>query len=125
MLGKNKSSKENIEESTSKRLPRRNVLMVRILAGVYLLYLAYSMIGGLTSSEVTHKYVMGFFIAAFVIIGGWLILFSGRSLMQGYYIGGEMDADSEAEYQLGQDMAETVEDQDKIGEEDKENLSAK
>lgn len=123
MSEKKTNSNKNTKNGSGKRLSGRNVLMVRILAGVYLLYLSYSMIGGLTSPEVTHKYVMAAFIAAFVVIGGCLVLFSGKSLMQGYYIGGEMDVDEETKDQMNQNTAETVKKLGKAESEEKGNLT--
>ena len=82
---------------TGKRLPGQSSLMIRILVGGYLLYLSYSLLDGFINGSDMNKYMLGAFMIAFAIIGVLLIIFSGRDLYQGKYIGGKMDPETEDE----------------------------
>lgn len=88
----------------SKFLPTKFMLTARVLVGGYLLYTAYSLIEGVVGGEGRDKYFLGAFMVAFTIIGILLLLFSGRDLLSGRYVGGALDggeiseeADKEAE----------------------------
>ena len=85
----NKDKNEKIE---SKFLPTKFMLTIRVLVGAYLLYTSYSLIDGVVNGAGRDKYFLGFFMIAFTIIGILLMLFAGRDLLRGKYIGGELDA---------------------------------
>lgn len=73
-------------------LPTQMNLVIRILAGAYLLYLAYSIYhntGGMDRS------VAIIFAVLFCITGGALAVFSARSLQRGEYEGGKADTEKE------------------------------
>lgn len=72
-------------------LPTKVVLTIRVLVGAYLLYTAYSLIGGVTGGEGRDKYFFAAFIVFFTVAGIILMIFSGRDLMRGKYAGGAMD----------------------------------
>ena len=91
------NTKKN-EKIPSKYLPTKFMLTIRVLVGAYLLYTAYSLIDGVVNGAGRDKYFLGIFMVAFTIIGILLMIFAGRDLMRGKYIGGELDAgDDEAD----------------------------
>jgi hypothetical protein len=81
----------------TKNLPTKFVLTVRGLVGAYLLYTSYSLIDGVVNGTGRDKYFLGIFMIAFMIIGIALLLFAGRDLLRGRYVGGELDAGEEEE----------------------------
>lgn len=72
-------------------LPTKVVLTIRVLVGAYLLYTAYSLIGGVVNGEGRDKYFFAAFIVFFAAAGIILMILSGRDLMRGKYAGGAMD----------------------------------
>ncbi len=101
-MQKNRRSKK-IE---TRYLSTKFVLLVRVMVGAYLLYTSYSLIDGVVNGEGRDKYLLGAFMIAFTIIGILLMLFAGRDLLQGKYVGGEMDAGEEAESETKPESAE-------------------
>lgn len=90
-----KTNKE--EKIPSKYLPTKFNLTAKLLVGAYLLYTSYSLIDGVINGEGRDKYFLGIFMVAFTIIGILLMLYAGRSLLHGKYVGGELDAGEEQE----------------------------
>jgi len=80
------------EKISTKLLPTKFMLMARLLVGGYLVYTAYELIEGVMTGEGRDKYFLGIFMVAFTIIGILLMIYSGRDIMRGKYVGGEMDA---------------------------------
>lgn len=87
--------KEKNQKIETKYLPTKFMLTVRVLVGAYLLYTSYSLIDGVMNGEGRDKYFLGIFMIAFTIIGIALMIFAGRDLLRGKYVGGEMDAGEE------------------------------
>lgn len=107
------------EKISSKYLPTKFMLTVRVLVGAYLLYTSYSLIDGVMSGEGRDKYFLGTFMIAFAIIGILLMFFAGRDLLRGKYIGGELDMGDDTE----ELAAETVEDTEDVIREESEAAS--
>lgn len=85
-----------MDHKEAKYIPTRGMLNVRILAGVYLLYLVYRMYQGLASSAGTERLFMIAAVIVFLVIGALLIVFSALSLKKGRYAGGAMFPDPES-----------------------------
>lgn len=79
----------------TKQLPTKLTLTIRLLVGVYLLYTAYGLYPGATSSVEENHLLLAFFMVFFAVIGVLLMALSGRALLQGRYVGGELDAGEE------------------------------
>lgn len=73
-------------------LPTQMNLIIHIVIGVYLLYLAYSVYNG--DGEV-NRMIMITFSLIFCIVGVILIVSSVRSLQRGEYEGGSADTERE------------------------------
>ena len=101
-MGQNAKKNEKIE---SRFLPTKFMLTVRVLVGAYLVYTSYSLIDGVVNGTGRDKYFLGIFMIAFAIIGILLMLFAGRDLLRGKYIGGELDA-GDAQEDEGEVVAE-------------------
>ncbi len=97
----------------TKYLPPKFSLTIRILVGAYVIYLSYGLMDGVVGGEGRDKYFLGIFMVAFAVIGLLLVFFSGRDLLRGKYVGGEMDAGEgeteTAENAETKDCAETTE----------------
>lgn len=81
----------------TKQLSTKLTLTIRLLVGVYLLYTAYGLFPGATSATEENHLLLAVFMVLFAVIGVLLLIVSGRSLMQGRYVGGELDAGEEEE----------------------------
>ena len=92
----------------SKFLPTKFMLTARVLVGGYLLQTSYSLIEGVVGGEGRDKYFLGAFMVAFTIIGILLILFAGRDLLSGKYVGGALDG-GEAPEETAAESMETPE----------------
>lgn len=101
-MGQDAKKNEKIE---SRFLPTKFMLTVRVLVGAYLVYTSYSLIDGVVNGTGRDKYFLGIFMIAFAIIGILLMLFAGRDLLRGKYIGGELDA-GDAQEDEGEVVAE-------------------
>ncbi len=110
----NKTNKK--EKIPSRFLLTKFNLTARLLVGAYLLYTSYSLIEGVVNGEGRDKYFLGVFMAAFAVIGILMMLFAGRSLLQGKYVGGEMDAGEEEERAEGLQKEEGAQEQAAIEE---------
>ena len=84
-----------VEKIPTKNLPPRFSLMIRVMVGAYLVYTSYSLIDGVVHGEGRDKYFLGAFMIAFGIIGVLLVLVAGMGLLNGRYVGGELDAGEE------------------------------
>ncbi len=76
-----------------KPLVPKSTLIIRLIAGGYLIYLAYELLMGL-SANTTDGAPMGVSIAAalvFAVCGLILVIFSGRDFLKGNFQGGIMD----------------------------------
>ncbi len=83
-------------------------LTIKVVVGFYLLYTSYELMDGVVSGEGRDKYLLGAFMVGFAIAGILLIFFCGRSLLQGKYVGGALDAgegeeDSEEAHEAEED----------------------
>ena len=83
------------EKIPTKNLPPKFSLMIRVMVGAYLVYTSYSLIDGVVHGEGRDKYFLGAFMIAFGIIGVLLVLIAGMGLLNGRYVGGEMEAGEE------------------------------
>lgn len=97
-MEQNKNSEK--KKIPTKQLPTKLSLMIRLLAGAYLLYTAYGLFPGATSSTQENHLLLAVFMVLFVVIGILLLVVSGRALLQGRYVGGELDAGEEEEAQV-------------------------
>ena len=79
----------------TKQLPTKLTLTIRLLVGAYLLYTAYGLFPGATSPTEENHLFLAFFMVVFAVIGVMLLVVSGRSLLQGRYVDGELDAGEE------------------------------
>ena len=76
-----------------KMLVPKSTLVIRLIAGGYLIYLAYELLTGL-STATPDGAPMGVSVAAavvFAICGLILVIFSGRDFLKGNFQGGIMD----------------------------------
>ena len=87
--------KEKDSRTSGRNLPTKFALTARALVGGYLLYVSYSLIDSVVHGEGTRRYLMGFFLAAYAVIGVLLLFFACRSLIYGRYVGGAADIEPE------------------------------
>lgn len=74
-----------------KSLLPKSSLVIRFIAGIYLLYLAYGLFTGLDAPDGAPVGVSLGVGALFVVCGLVLVIFNGRDFLQGNYVGGAMD----------------------------------
>lgn len=79
--------------------PTKMTLVIRIAVGFYLLYTAYSLIGGILASTGNEKLFLLIAAVAFVFIGVLLVFFAGRSLMDGNYAASSKNTEEAAKEQ--------------------------
>lgn len=79
----------------TKQLPTKLTLTIRLLVGAYLLYTAYGLFPGATSPTEENHLFLAVFMIVFAVIGVLLLVVPGRALLQGRYVGGELDAGEE------------------------------
>ena len=80
-----------------KPLLPKSTLIIRLVAGLYLIYLAYELFMGLNAADGAP---MGVSIAAavvFVVCGLILVIFSGKDFLKGNFQGGIMDISEQEE----------------------------
>ena len=104
MEKKNHDQKQKIATG---RLSTKLSLTIRVLVGFYLLYTAYQLFPGATSAEEQGHLLLTVFMVLFVIIGFFLIIVSARSLLQGRYVGGELDAGADGQSDYKEDKNES------------------
>lgn len=73
-----------------KYIPTRSMLNIRILAGIYLIYLVVQLYKGMRDAAGPHSIWMIAAMAAFTVVGAALLFFSIRSLIIGRFAGGAM-----------------------------------
>lgn len=85
---------DNRKKNEKKRrsLPTQMNLMTHIVAGAYLIYLAYSIYSG-AEAVGSEKIVMLLAAVLFGVIGAVIIFSALRSLTKGEYVGGAGDPD--------------------------------
>lgn len=88
--GKMDNRKKN--EKKRRSLPTQMNLMTHIVAGAYLIYLAYSIYSG-AEAVGSEKIVMLLAAVLFGVIGAVIIFSALRSLTKGEYVGGAGDLD--------------------------------
>lgn len=81
--------KENKRRQRS--LPTQMSLVIRIAAGIYLLYLTYSIYNAQTQMQGIERGVFIAVMVLFAAIGGTIIVTSLRALQRGEYVGGRAD----------------------------------
>ena len=103
------------DDNSSNQLPTSLMLMMRIIVGLYLAYLAYSLYGEKGPSEIPRT---GLLIIAgvFLVAGGIIIFFAVRDLLSGNFQGGSKDTSSDAEGENTSSDTVTEEQQDTISE---------
>lgn len=84
---------ENREKNKKKRsgLPTHMGLIFRIVAGAYLIYLAYSIYTGSGNIEGGEKIAFIAAIAIFLVVGAAVVFTSLRAMQRGEYEGGAAD----------------------------------
>ena len=80
------------EKKRRSGLPTQMGLIFRIVAGGYLIYLAYSIYTGSGSIEGGEKIAFIAAIVIFVIVGAVIVLQSLRAMQRGEYVGGAADS---------------------------------
>lgn len=88
---------KNENKKRKRGLPTQMNLVIRVVAGVYLLYLAYSIYNSLQEIQGTEKFIFLAAIVLFGAIGAAVAFFSLRSMTRGEYAGGAADAGREEE----------------------------
>ena len=86
-------------KNQKKSLVPKSTLVIRLIAGGYLIYLAYELFLGLNAGT-GEGAPLGVSIAAaviFAICGLVLVIFSGRDFLKGNFQGGIMDVEKEAD----------------------------
>ena len=78
-------------KENKKTLVTKSTLIIRLIAGMYLLYLAYELFAGLDMGEGAPVGVSITAAVLFVICGLVLVIFNGRDFLQGNYEGGMKD----------------------------------
>lgn len=76
-----------------KTLVPKSSLVIRVVAGMYLMYLAYQLVTGLSSNTAENAPMWVSITAAvvFAICGVIMVFFSGRDFLKGNFQGGIMD----------------------------------
>ena len=79
-------AKDNKRPMTTK-----SSLIIRLIAGMYLIYLAYELFMGLNASEGAPTALVIGAAAIFTIFGVMLVIISGKAFLKGEFQGGIMD----------------------------------
>ena len=90
--GQEKNQKISVPDngSTPPPLPKSSLLL-RTIAGAYLLYLVYSLLGGLASAEGSQRLLLLAAALVFAAVGLWLLVTTLRRFVRGEYRGGARD----------------------------------
>ena len=91
-----KTDKRKKNEKKRSGLPTHMGLIFRIVAGGYLVYLAYSIYSGSGEVQGAEKIAFVAAIALFSVIGLWVIVSSLRAMQRGEYEGGVGDPRKDA-----------------------------
>ena len=103
-FNKKKGNFKNMAKDKKKTLVPKSSLIIRLIAGGYLIYLAYELFMGLNVNTADGASV-GVSIAAavlFVVCGLILVIINGRDFLKGNFQGGVMDVSKE------EDISENV-----------------
>ncbi len=93
---KNIEGKFYMSNDKKRPLTTKSSLIIRLIAGMYLIYLAYELFMGLNTSEGAPIAVAIGAAVIFAICGVVLVIVSGRAFLKGNFQGGIMDV-SEAD----------------------------
>ena len=78
-------------KNNKRLLTTKSSLVIRLVAGMYLMYLAYQLFIGLNTSDGAPIAVVIGAAVIFAVCGVILVVFSGRAFLKGEYQGGIMD----------------------------------
>lgn len=105
------------DDQNKNQLPTSLMLMMRIIVGLYLAYLAYSLFEDKGPSDIPRQGIVAI-AALFIVAGGIIIFFAVRDLLNGNFQGGSADTSSEeADTEA---VEETAEKQDETATENEE-----
>lgn len=93
-------------EKEKRGLPTQMNLVIRTVAGVYLIYLAYSIFNSLSEAQGMEKALFAAIVVLFAVIGAAVAFFSLRSISRGEYAGGSADSGKNGE-EKEEEAAET------------------
>ncbi len=85
-----------MDNNSKRNFPTQGVLSMRLIVGLYLNYLAYTLFKGRTESSMS-PFALYSFIVLFVGIGLFLCVNTIKGYTKGEYIGGKADVDEEKE----------------------------
>ena len=77
--------------NSKKTLNTKTSLIIRLIAGMYLIYLAYELFMGLNASEGAPKALVIGAAVIFCIVGIMLVIIHGKAFLKGEFQGGIMD----------------------------------
>lgn len=82
-----------MSKDKKKPLIPKSSLVIRVVAGMYLIYLSYQLVMGLGSNTAENAPMAVSIMAAvvFAVCGVIMVFFSGRDFLKGNYQGGIMD----------------------------------
>lgn len=80
-----------------KPLLPKSTLIIRLVAGMYLIYLAYELFMGLNATDGAPAGVSVAAAVVFVVCGLILVIFSGKDFLKGNFQGGIMDVSENEE----------------------------
>ena len=88
-----------MEKNKKKPLLPKSTLIIRLVAGMYLLYLAYELGMGLldATGEGAPTPLIIFAVIAFAVVGLIITITSGKAFLKGEFQGGIMDIPEEKE----------------------------
>ena len=77
--------------NSKKTLNTKTSLIIRLIAGMYLIYLAYELFMGLNASEGAPTALVIGAVVVFCIVGIMLVIIHGKAFLKGEFQGGIMD----------------------------------
>ena len=86
-----------MEKNKKKTLLPKSSLIIRLIAGMYLIYLAYELFMGLNAADGAPTIVSVGAAVLFLICGLILVFFSGKDFLKGNFQGGVMDVSQDTE----------------------------
>ena len=86
-----------MEKNKKKPLLPKSSLIIRLVIGMYLIYLAYELFMGLNAADGAPTMVSVGAAVLFLICGFILVFFSGKDFLKGNYQGGIMDVSQDVE----------------------------
>ena len=82
---------QHMANNNNRPLTTKASLIIRLIAGMYLVYLAYELFMGLNASEGAPTILVIGAAAIFTIFGVILVIVSGKAFLKGEFQGGIMD----------------------------------